>query len=74
MGMIELMAIGSPIPGTPLSMGSALEIMAPLLAMLGVAAFGIVWVSRSRPHVPGVASRTGARVRRGTVAAGEQTG
>jgi hypothetical protein len=49
MGGIELMAIGNAIPGMTLSMGSALDIVAPLLAVLGVAVFGI-WMARPRPR------------------------
>ncbi len=49
MGGIELMAIGNTIPGMTLVMGSALDIVAPLLAVLAVATFGI-WMARPRPR------------------------
>lgn len=72
MGLIELMAIGNPSPGMNLSMGSAMEILAPMLVVLGVSGFGIVWASRSRLRVPRVGTRTGARVLRASIPAGEQ--
>jgi hypothetical protein len=61
MGVIEVMAIGNPIPGMPLTMGSAWAILVPLLAVLGVAAAGIWMAFPSRPratalrlvHAPG---------------------
>jgi hypothetical protein len=52
MGVIEFMAIGSPIPDTTLTMGSALGIALPLLAVLGVAAFGIWMAIPSRLRAP----------------------
>jgi hypothetical protein len=52
MGVIELMAIGNPVPDMTLTMGSAVEIALPMLAVLGVAAFGIWRAIPSRSRVP----------------------
>ena len=52
MGVIEIMASGNAIPDMSLTMGSALGIVVPMLALLGVCVFGIVKAVPSRPRVP----------------------
>jgi hypothetical protein len=51
MGTIDVMAIGNPIPNVPLSLGSPLMFVVPLLVLLGVAALGILRVIPSRPRL-----------------------
>ena len=52
MGMIEIMASGSAIPDMALTLGSAVAILVPLLALLGVSAAGIIRAMPPRSRVP----------------------